>query len=291
MKILITGGLGRVGSMVSARLQTSHEVVILDAAEPGSRELGEASYFRGSVSDAEAVTQAMHGVDAVVHLAALFKYFPERHRDFVEVNYRGTFNVLEAAVKCGVGKVILASSICAYGFIFWARKQIPEYFPIDEEHPTHPNDLYGLTKLQGEQLCRAYAERYGLQAVALRLATVWFPADLDHTRRYFEWLKNPELAINHIWNYVDARDVAQAVDLALAYEGPPFDVFNIGADEVAARVDSMELVRRYYPGVPAIKNTGEFLLRPRAALFGNTNAKDVLGFCPHFTWRDYPVDD
>ncbi|MHB1413648.1 MAG: NAD-dependent epimerase/dehydratase family protein [Chloroflexota bacterium] len=285
MKVLITGGLGRVGRAVAERLKDTHEIAVLDAAV-GALADGKRVYA-GSVSDRAAVVKAMVGADAVIHLAALYKYYPERHAEFIEVNYKGTFNVLEAAVECGVKKVVIASSICAYGFIFWHAKETPCYFPIDEEHPTNPTDLYGLTKLQSEQLCRAYAQRYGLRTVALRLATVWFLDDVDYTRRFFGWLREPGNAVNHIWNYVDARDVGQAFALALRHEGGPCDVFNVGADDVAADLDSLELIRRYYPDVPALKNADSFLWKPRAPLFGIARAKEVLGFAPEYTWRDY----
>ncbi|MDA8217887.1 MAG: NAD-dependent epimerase/dehydratase family protein [Dehalococcoidales bacterium] len=94
-------------------------------------------------------------------------------------------------------------------------------------------------------------------------------------------------AVIHIWNYVDARDVGQAFALALRHEGGPCDVFNIGADDVAADLDSLELIRGYYPDVPAVKNADSFLWKPRAPLFGIARAKQVLGFAPAYTWRDY----
>ncbi len=283
MRVLVTGGLGRIGKVVVERLAAEHEVDILDVAEgpEGKR------CFVGNVSDPAAVAEAMAGQDAVVHLAALYRYYPERHAEFVEVNYKGTFNVLEAAVKQGVGKVVYASSICAYGFLNYHEKLVPSYLPVDEGHPKTPSDLYGLTKLQSEQLCQAYAPRYGLRAVSLRLATVWFPDQLENTRRFYSWLAAPEQGANYLWNYVDVRDVAQAVALGLSYEGGPHEAFNVGADDAVADVPTRDLVRRFYPEVAELRNTDGFLTRERPPLYAIARAKEVLGYRPQHGWRDY----
>jgi nucleoside-diphosphate-sugar epimerase len=281
MKVLVTGASGRIGKFVVDRLESDHEVAIFDKEKPVDQM---ARFIEGDVQLRDSVLAALQGFEAVVHLAAVPMYTGE-NEVFMDVNIGGTFNVLEGAIRNDVKKLVFASSICSYGFIFWKKKFTPDYFPIDELHPTRPDDMYGVSKLVGDQLCYAYSERYDISTICLRLATVWFP-NSSYTQRFIDRLAHPEQGVNGIWNYVDVRDLAESIILALAKD-VKFDIYNIGARDVASYTESLDLIRQFYSEVPMIRNHHAFLTERDRALFDITKARRELGYKPVHTWREY----
>ena len=215
----------------------------------------------------------------------------------MRINVDGTFNVVEAAKQNNVKNVVFTSSVCAWGVINWSKLFTPEYFPVDEKIPHLPDDMYGLGKLIGEHLCYAYYKRYGVKAVCLRLATVVFP-DVDYCIEMRKNIDNPEYKFkafpltfkDFIWQYVDVRDLPQAYTLALKAleEGKvEYGIYNIGAKDVFSTVESLELIRRYFPDVKYIKNETSFITDKYRALFDISKAQKELGYQPKYTWRDF----
>lgn len=163
-RILITGGAGFIGRETTSKLlDAGYEVVCFDLAEQHLRhsvvlkEIGEKGKLQlkfGSILDRNALREAMPGVDAVFHLAAMLgvQKTEKQKLGCIEVNVTGTDNVLNAAVAHGVQKVIFASSSEVYGE--------PEENPISEEHPTQGKTVYGVTKMAGEELAKGYSQRY-----------------------------------------------------------------------------------------------------------------------------------
>lgn len=280
MKVLVTGGSGRVGRFVIPELEKAgHEVAIFDSVEP---ENGGHRFIKGDLRNSAEVEEATRNTEAIVHLAAI-PFYTGDNQKIMAINVMGTFNVLEAAVKNDIKKVICASSLCAVGFIFWKKPFTPDYFPIDEKHPCKPDDAYGLSKLIAEKLCYAYTRRYDISTICLRMATVYFEEELQG---FLPNVGRPELFRDWIWNYVDPRDVAQAYRLALEKRDIEHEVYNIGAPDVFSELDSLELVRRYYPEVKSILNENEFLTSKGKALFDISKAEKELGYKPRFTWRE-----
>jgi nucleoside-diphosphate-sugar epimerase len=281
MRVLVTGGAGRIGTYVVSKLKATHEVTVFDLSAPGDIAV---SFIQGDIHDRERTWKALKGIDAVVHLAGIPVYTGE-NTVFMDTNISGTFNILEGAVHHQVRKIVFASSICSYGFIFSKARLVPDYFPIDESHPTTPDDMYGISKLVGEQMCGAYSKRYGISSICLRMATVWLPGN-PRTDKFLAWLGNPELGADFLWNYVDVRDAVQAFSLALDKD-TAFDVFNIGARNVASNRDTLELVSRFYPDVKDIKDLELFRLEPDRALFDISKARKGLCYEPTHTWKEY----
>lgn len=281
MRVLVTGGSGRIGRHVVNHLRSADEVTVFDATAPSDPAI---SFLEGDIRDRDRVAAALEGVDAVVHLAGVPIYTGE-NPPFMDINIGGTFNVLEGMARHGVSRIVFASSICTYGFIFWKERLTPDYFPIDELHPTRPDDMYGVSKLVGDELCYAYSHRYDISAICLRMATVWFPGD-PYTQKFIDRLGKPELGADGIWNHVDARDVARAFRLALEKD-VRFDAYNIGARTVASYTETLDLVRQFYPGVKAIKNHERFLSERDGALFDIGKARRELQYEPLHSWRDY----
>lgn len=282
MRVLVTGGAGRLGRYVVDELRGRHGVRVFDAAAPDAA----VPSITGDIRSAEQVDAAFAGVEAVIHLAAIPLYTGE-NRKIWEINVDGTFNVLEAAVRAGVRRIVLASSICAQGFISWSRPFVPAYLPVDEDHPAWPDDTYGLSKLIGEELCYAYARRYGVQAVALRLATIWFPFLPENTVRLVQRVSQPETLAGFLWNYVDARDAARAFGLALEHDVGEFRVLNIGAADTCSDVPTLELIKRFYPDVQQLRNRARFLVEEHAPLWDIGRARRELGYEPQHSWREY----
>lgn len=169
MKILVTGGIGKVGGPVVSRLTRSgHQVTVLDRRATGDS-LGVRCV---DITDFAALSEQVRGHEAVVHLAALpapgLAPGPETFR----INCTGTFNVFEAAAAAGIRRVVCASSINALGFNFGIKTFDIQYFPIDEEHPSFTTDPYSFSKQVTEEIAAYYWRREGITSVCLRLPMV-----------------------------------------------------------------------------------------------------------------------
>src|SRR4029079_16356166 len=135
---------------------------------------------------------------AIVHLAAVpgpRRATPER---LLSINVIGTVHVLEAAVQHGIQTVVFASSGAAAGFTFAKKKMMPRYLPIDEEHPSEPQDEYGLSKLLGEINCKRYCDAYGCQTLCLRINNNWYlDRDSAEPAVHSGWAKG--LSVEELW--------------------------------------------------------------------------------------------
>jgi UDP-glucose 4-epimerase len=165
MKILVVGGAGYIGSHVAREfLDSGHEVTIFDNLSTGSKRnlFREERFVRGDILDPRSILKAMKGQDAVIHLAAAkaageSMVWPQKYST---QNLSGTVNIVNAAVDAGVGKLVFSSSAATYGE--------PKYLPIDEKHPTEPENYYGFTKLEIERILAWYDRLKGLRYAALR---------------------------------------------------------------------------------------------------------------------------
>jgi nucleoside-diphosphate-sugar epimerase len=220
-------------------------------------------------------------IDAIVHLAAIPRILLVPDNEVFRINTLATYNVLEAASKLGIPKVVFASSEAAYGIDFADTHRDPAYFPIDEEHPVIPMDAYGLSKVCNERTAEAFQLRTGMDVYGLRIGDVMAPYDYA---KFPEWTTRPEIREREAWAYVDIRDVAQAVRLAVETDGLGFDVFNVAAGESACVEPIRNLVRRFYPNVPIREPLDEF-----GSLLSNRKAVSLLGFKQAYHWRDQPA--
>ena len=175
MKHLVTGGAGFIGShIVDALVANDHGVVVLDDLSSGHKENLSKAWNRievieGDIRDAATCLKAAEGCDGIFHEAALVSV-PDsinRPRDNHDINITGTLNVLEAARKQGVKRVVFASSAAVYG-------DNPE-LPKREDMLPEPKSPYALAKLTGEYYLKVYAECFGLETVALRYFNVFGP--------------------------------------------------------------------------------------------------------------------
>ena len=279
MRLLVTGGSGRLGRWVVEELRGDHELVVAgleaapppDAARPGVR------YEQADLTDAAAVARVAAGAEAIVHLAAIPSPRGREPEAVFANNMVSTFNVVEAAIRQGARKVIYSSSGSALGFAFRFRDMVPDYMPMDEEHPLRPQDAYGLSKWLGEEILEAATRRTGLRTIVLRPTSVVGPE--DYAERVPQMLENG----GGILAYVDARDFARAVRAALADTEIEHDRFFITADDAMSREPLAVAFPRRFPGSEAVC----------AALTGTegpiscAKAKRLLGYRPRHSWRDH----
>jgi len=165
VKVLVIGGAGYIGShVVRELLDESYSVTVFDNLSSGLRInlQPEAAFIHGDIMRPEQLAAAMEGHDAIIHLAA-FKAAGEsmiRPEKYALNNLNGTINILNAATAAGVRRIVFSSSAAVYGE--------PEYLPIDEKHPTRPENFYGFTKLEIERVMDWYDRLRGLRFAALR---------------------------------------------------------------------------------------------------------------------------
>lgn len=252
-RILITGGAGLVGSHIADEVVRAGagKVLVFDKLSRGRRENlawalenGPVTVVEGDIRDRDRLAQVMHGVDVVFHQAAIrITQCAEEPRLAFGVMVEGTFNLLEAAARTGVRKVVVASSASVYG--------MAENFPTQEAH--HPYDnrtLYGAAKLFNESLARSFHEMYGLGYVALRYFNVYGPRmDIrgQHTEVLIRWIERiaagePPLILGdgtQTMDFVHVRDVANANVLAASSEVTD-EVLNVGSG-VETSLDELAL--------------------------------------------------
>ena len=277
MRLLITGGSGRLGRWVVEELRDDYEVVVAgleetppaDAVRPGVR------YEQADLTDAEAVARVAEGAEAIVHLAAIPSPIGREPEDVFANNMISTYNVVEAAIRQDARKVIYSSSGSALGFAFRFRDMVPDYMPMDEEHPLRPQDAYGLSKWLGEEILEAATRRTGIRSIVLRPTSVVGPE--DYAERVPHMLDNG----GGILAYVDARDFARAVRAALEDTEIEHDRFFITADDAMSREPLATAFPRRFPGSEAAC----------AGLTGTegpiscAKAKRMLGYRPQHSWR------
>jgi nucleoside-diphosphate-sugar epimerase len=217
--------------------------------------------------------------DAVVHFAAIPRILMKPDNETFRVNAIGTYNVLEAATKLGIRKIVIASSETTYGICFADGTVDPKSLPLEEDYDVDPMDSYALSKVVNEVTARAFQRRSGFDIYALRIGNVIEPHEYD---RFPDFVARPETRRRNSFAYIDARDLGQIVHRCLEADGLGFQIFNAVNDTQTTDMSTRELIARYYPGVPVTRELGE-----REAVFSNRKIREVLDFEEEHDWRKY----
>jgi UDP-glucose 4-epimerase len=289
MRILVTGARGKVGAAtIPALLDAGHDVTALDVGAPvfEAPEPGAPAYFQADLADAGDAFAAVRGHDAVIHAAAIPE--PTRnpaHRVF-QNNLMATFNVIEAAVRFGVPRVVNVSSETVPGFFFAERMFLADYAPVDEEHPIRPQDPYALAKHFGEQLMDAATRRSDLTGVSIRPS--WVQWEGNYSRNLSPGLRDPENTPSaSLWAYIDAYDLADGLVLAATTDTPGHEVVYIASPDNSVNRPLGELIRHHHGDAVELRPTD----REDASGISIAKARELLGYDPQRSWHDYLTED
>jgi nucleoside-diphosphate-sugar epimerase len=281
-RVVVTGGSGKLGrACVRDLVEHGYEVINADVV-PSPDDL--APFLKVDLEDFGETVQALGGVDdrydavdAVVHLAAIPAPGLVPNQTVFRINTISTYNVFEAARRLGIRNVVWASSETVLGLPF---DEPPPYIPVDEAYPGRPESAYSLSKLVGETMAEQFCRwDPALKIACLRFSNVMYPEDYaefpgfdaDATAR--KW---------NLWGYIDARDGAQAIRLALEAPITGAERFIIAnADGVMTRPNP-ELVDEVFPGVE-FRSDG---VTGNETLLAIDKARRVLGYEPAHTWRE-----
>ncbi len=299
MKVLVIGGAGYIGSHVArAFLDKGAEVTVFDNLSTGVREnlFPEARFEEGDILDYRRLEGVMKGgYDALVHLAA-FKAAGEsmeKPEKYSVNNISGTLNILNAASAAGVRRIVFSSSAAVYGE--------PEYIPLDEGHPTNPENYYGFTKLEIERFLGWYDKLKGIRFAALRYFNA---AGYDEAGRVRGLERNPanlipvimEVAVGRrpelkvfgtdyptpdgtgVRDYVHVSDLADAHVSGLEYieRNDRSVTVNLGSEEGLSVLEILEAARKItgkpIPAVMTARRPGD----PAKLVASSARARELL---------------
>ncbi|KAA9009893.1 NAD-dependent epimerase/dehydratase family protein [Histidinibacterium aquaticum] len=296
MRIFFTGGSGKAGRhVVPYLLEQGHRVTNADWVPLDHSGVNN---LRVELTDAGQVYSALHAwagfdeldpgtgipsYDAIVHFAAIPAILHRPDQETFRINALSTYNVMEAAAKMGVKKVIFASSETTYGICFADGEVKPDYVPIDEAHPTIPQDSYAMSKVANEVCGRSFHARTGYDYYGLRINNVIEPHEYEEM--FPDFLEAPEKRRRNIFAYIDARDLGHMVDCCLKTDGLGYEVFNVANPDMSVAAKTDEIIDRFYQGVEVRKDMG-----PDETFYSIEKAQRMVGYSPKHSWRDV-LDD
>lgn len=314
MQVLITGGTGFIGSRLALRyLEKDDSVRVLgqtntDAEVSNKNQIEKkgAEVLLATVTERDKVAEAMQGVDVVYHLAAAQHEtnVPDEH--FYEVNVAGTRNVLDAAVDAKVKRFLHGSTIGVYGSAIDGT--------LDDNSPVNPDNIYGVTKLEGEKLALSYSDR--LPVSAIRISEAYGPGDRRMLRlfkavskkRFFmigkgENLHHPIFIDDLIDGMILATSIEDAIGRVFVLPGKEVVTTNKMVGTIAESL-SKKLPPLRAPLLPfmvaanvAVNTFGRVGMKPpihprmmdffrKSFVFGEGAANNVLGFSPKHDFKD-----
>ncbi|MDI9515171.1 MAG: NAD(P)-dependent oxidoreductase [Clostridiales bacterium] len=318
-KVLVTGGAGRLGNYVAPYLKSKgYKVTTFDINLPAPDSRNAKEHIPFVKGDLLSLGDCMRAIahaeaDVIVHLGAIpfnteiqAPYAKEYDRYLqngarftqrmdedltMKTNTMGTYYLLDAARRLGVKKIVFTSTyyVLRFGFMLSGKRFMPEYLPIDEEHPCDPEDTYGLSKLLGEEICRSFSNGYGIDAVVLRLLGVYYP-DSEFAKMVYKFgvnvppieNENEGYIVGNTYQYVDARDIARLVELSIEAKNlNPFEVFYAITDSVYTEPTTEVIAKRW----PNLAEMGKDIPGTEG-IISFDKARRLLGYEPAYSWRD-----
>jgi nucleoside-diphosphate-sugar epimerase len=270
MRIVVTGGVGKLGQYaIRELLDHGHEVTSADiVASPGNN----CRSLIVDLTNTADICAAVKDADGVIHLARKpFPYtyteeafdprsrtwkIPDTPADTELFNYNVaiTHNVLAASNYVGVKRLVVGSSLAIYGFYYPLCRSVPEYLPVDENHPLKPQDPYSVSKIVCEEICNSFVRKSDMRVASLRFAGI--TTDLSH-QGLLERRENPLRWTGALWTFIDVRDAAVACRLSLEADLDGHQAFNICAPTTIMDSSTYGLIREYLPEVTRINGNDE----------------------------------
>ncbi|KAI0120589.1 UDP-glucose 4-epimerase [Xylariales sp. AK1849] len=299
-RIVFTGGSGKAGRhVIPELLKRGHKVLNLDLAplpNPDGNGLNPDVFtLETDLTDSGQVFNALtthfnfdgfaegrvpQPPDVVIHFAAFARVLLVPDNECYKANVAATYNVIEAASKLGVKKIIIASSETTYGVCFAEGDVEYDHFPLTEDDDVNPMDSYAISKLCGERVARGFSRRFGNDIYALRIGNVVEPH--EYARDFPRHVGQPETRKRNAWSYIDARDLGQICDLCIRKDRLGFQVFNATNDTITTTEPTAEFLKKAAPETKIIREMGE-----HEAPLSNKKIRDVLGFREEHNWRNY----
>jgi UDP-glucose 4-epimerase len=287
--ILVTGGAGFVGSHIVDRLSPENKVTVFDNLFSGSLSNLEKSrdritFIKGDILDKALLRDVVAEVEIVFHLAAHVGNIRSIQDPFfdMDVNIRGTLNLLEACRNSNIKRLVYSSS----GAIFGEAR----YLPIDEDHPLHPESPYAVSKLAAEKYALAFYKVYGVPAAAVRYFNIYGPR--QDTSEYAnaisiflgKFKEGQPITIfgdgEQTRDFVFVEDVATANILAATRPAAAGEIFNIGTGQATSINQIADAIRqisgRESPVIYADPRAGEV----RDSRANIDKARKILGYSP-----------
>jgi nucleoside-diphosphate-sugar epimerase len=320
--VLVTGGSGRLGNYVCAHLKKmGYNVSSFDTVPPPPDSFNvqeKIPFVQGNLLDLGDCLRAIAfaQADSIVHVAAItgpteiFSPY-DKEKGFLatgpmsysqrmpedtcfKVNTMGTFFVLDAARRMNIKDVVLSSSYYATGIggRLSGTSYMPQYLPVDEEHPCDPEGSYALSKYLDEEIGKAFSRAYQMNIIALRYMGVYYDNN-EMSRKVYKFGvtvepaddNNKGLLVNNTYQYVDGRDIANITDLCLKKIGDsslkPFEAFFVSTDTTYLEPSSEVVAKRW----PALKELGKNM-KGTEGVFSIAKAEKLLGYKPAYSWRD-----
>ncbi|WP_291415801.1 NAD(P)-dependent oxidoreductase [Actinophytocola sp.] len=270
MKVLVTGANGTLGTEVVAHLRSLGFFV-----REHDRVLGAMS---GDLRDRDVVGEALAGVDAVVHAAAIPEPISHPPHETFGNNVESTFHVLDLAGRTGIPRVVNVSSASAFGFAWSSRSVSPRSVPVTDEHPYVGDDAYGLSKQVGELTAATASRQWDMTVVSLRFP---FIGAGERLRRHLGPIHADAAADRAgLWAWLHTRDAARAVAAALTADITGAPVITVAAPDTTALEPTANLLRRFHPNTKIEREPAGF-----ETVFDVTRGYDLLDYHPEHGWR------
>lgn len=303
-RILVTGGMGAIGVWVIRELveRRFFPIALDQRYEPAMADIeGRFQYVAGDVTDLPRLLHILRdtGAERIIHLAALLFQCEDNPPLGLAVNTSGTVNILEAARLLKIGRVAFTSAKAVYGQVKGPFGH-PEYRPLPEDHSKNPDSIYGATKLAAEHLGLHYFRKFGVDFVAMRLATLYGPGRLARhgsVALMSEMVEKARLGQpmkiaqgrDQCDDLLYTRDVASGIVCAALAPAPVDRVFNIGSGLPTSLGEFATAVRTLFPRADIEVGDGlDYwgMGKQYYSVLDVTRAREQLGFTPKFNLAD-----
>lgn len=289
--VVVTGGLGGSGSWVVDNLADQGiDVMCIDQVSPSGGAPDNVSFYQADLTNQAEAWELIEYArpDTVIHFANVPAMGICSGGQTFENNVLANYNVMDAAGRVGA-EIVWASSECTYGTVFAETTELPQYFPIDEEHPIGAPDPYGTSKVVGEEIGRMVNRRYGVPVTSIRPSWINYPGDYFTTeiRESFDpetaavtGDRNTHVPSGNFWSYIDVRDIVSLVDAVLDADTSGHEAYIGVADENYLGRPTSETIDAVFGSLP-----DKCDLEDEQSALSNVKAKADLNWEPAHTWR------